>query len=257
MPASPRRPDLNFDRVADEYDRTRGGVERATGSAGDVAGHVLPGDVLEIGVGTAIVAHALLTTAPQIRRLAGIDISARMLAQARPRLPGRLVRGSAEQLPFADGRFDSVVGVHVLHLVPDLARTLTEVTRVLRPGGRLVALHGDPQQERDDDLSVATRGLRALRAVRDDSPGQVRTAAASAGLRCVVQHPASPRRSQHTPAELADLLVGRSWSALWSLDDEQFAATVQPMVDALRALPDQHRPRPQESRMTVSAFERR
>jgi SAM-dependent methyltransferase len=253
MPAG--RAEVSFDRVAAEYDETRGGAARAAASAGGVATHLLPGNVLEVGVGTGIVAKALLDKVSGVR-LVGVDISARMLAVATGRLPGRLVRGSAQRLPFPPGRFDDVVMVHVLHLVPDLATTLAEAARVLRRGGRLVAVHGAPVHDTDDELTEATRDLQALRDVRADTPTRVTTAAAAVGLRLVSQLEATPQRAAHSPAGLADSIERRSWSYLWAVDDAQWAATVEPVVARLRALPDPDRPRSQQGRMTVTVLER-
>jgi SAM-dependent methyltransferase len=247
-------PVFNFDRVAHEYDATRGGQERADACARDIAGHLPPGDALEIGIGTGIVAAALIAEAPHLRRYIGIDISADMLARAQQRLPGAVVRASALQLPFADARFDAVVAVHVLHLLPDLRAGLAEAARVLRPGGRMVALHGGPQHL-DDELGSATRSLH-IRAGRPDSADAVAAAAAQAGLRCVSQQPSSPRHTAHSPAELVDMITRRTWSYLWTVDDDTWAAEVEPVLAALRALPDPDRPRPQKIHMTVSVLER-
>jgi ubiquinone/menaquinone biosynthesis C-methylase UbiE len=249
-----RRGEINFDRVAAEYDATRGGVDRARAAARDVAGHLPTGDVLEIGVGTGIVAAALLGEAPQARRLVGVDISGEMLKRAQRRLPGSVLRASAQRVPFSDGQFHGVVAVHVLHVVSDITATLAEAARVLRPGGRVVAIHGEPQHP-DDELSDATRGLKAARSHRSDTPEAVRSAAHEAGLRCVEQHPTSPRTAQHSPAELADLIDRRSWSNLWALDDVEWQTHVAPVIEALRALPDQHRPRVQEARLTLTVLE--
>jgi len=46
--------------------------------------------------------------------------------------------GDAQSLPYADGSFDAVVLITVLGEIPDQDRALAEVTRVLRPGGRLI-----------------------------------------------------------------------------------------------------------------------
>ena len=250
------RHEINFDRVAHEYEETRGGTVRAQAAARDLAPHLPPGRALEIGVGTGIVGQAVLHEAPAVTEIVGVDISAEMLRLATPRLPGRLVRGAAQRLPFAAGTFDAMVAVHILHLVPDLGATLREAARVLRPGGRLVAVHGTPRHANDDEFAAATRSMVALRAARSDAPDAVRTAASAAGLHCHSQQDGSPRTSRHTPAELAELLVSRTWSSLWDLDDDQWRTHVQPAVDALRALPDQHRVRTQSSRTTVTVLER-
>lgn len=51
-----------------------------------------------------------------------------------------LVRGDASHLPFADGSFDSVCCYAALHMFPEPRRTLDEIKRVLKPGGRVTLL---------------------------------------------------------------------------------------------------------------------
>ncbi len=252
MPAT-QKP-VSFDRVAHEYDLTRGGSERARSCALDLIEHLPSGDVLEIGVGTGIVAEALRHELDRPCRIAGVDISAEMLNRARGRLPGTLVRASAQQLPFAAASFDAVIAVHVLHLVGDMQAALAEAARVLRPGGRVVTVHGE-REHPEDELGRATRGLRGL-GDRPDSRAAVAAAAAPAGLRLVAQHASLPQIGRHSPAELADLIRRRSWSSLWDLDEPTWRERVEPVLDALSALPDQDRPRVQEARGTVSALER-
>jgi SAM-dependent methyltransferase len=242
--------------VAAEYDSSRGGQARATAAARDLAAHLSGGELLELGVGTGIVAEALQREVAQLHRFAGVDISARMLHLARPRLPGGLLRTSADRLPLPDRQFDGVVAVHVLHLVTDLEATLAEAFRVLRPGGRMVALHGEPRHDQDDDLRRATRGLRALRPRSQDSAAAVRAVAQATGFDCLEQHDASPRIARHSPADLADLIARRSWSFLWSLDDQLWQRHVQPVIAALLALPEQDRPRVQSEWATVTVLQR-
>src|SRR5436309_8415582 len=74
-------------------------------------------------------------------RVIGLDPAWESLQRARQRAPrARLVRGSAEALPFRDGVFDTVVSGLVFCSVPDARRGLAEVGRVLRPDGRLCML---------------------------------------------------------------------------------------------------------------------
>jgi SAM-dependent methyltransferase len=70
----------------------------------------------------------------------GVDVSARLLDVARRRVPATpLTLGSVESLPYASGRFDAVVCCgSTLSFVDDPGRALTELGRVLRPGGRLL-----------------------------------------------------------------------------------------------------------------------
>jgi hypothetical protein len=138
---------------------------------------------------------------------------------------------------------------------PDLTTTLAEAFRVLRPGGRLVAVHAVPELS-DDDLAQATQPLRAFRSERPDSPAALRTAADGAGFRCLAQHPARPRITQHSPLDVAELIRRRVWSFLWHLTDAEWRTQVEPVLATLRDLPDQHRQRIQESRMTVTVLER-
>ena len=74
-------------------------------------------------------------------RVIGVEPSADALTRARQRAPGtRLVRATAEALPFGDGVFDTVVCGLVLCSVSDPSRALAELRRVLRSDGQLRAL---------------------------------------------------------------------------------------------------------------------
>lgn len=72
-------------------------------------------------------------------RTVGIDPTARLIDEARRRDPSGDYRvGNAEDLPFANNTFDLVVGYLVLMDIPDVATAIAEMTRVLKPGGRLL-----------------------------------------------------------------------------------------------------------------------
>jgi SAM-dependent methyltransferase len=68
-----------------------------------------------------------------------VDSSPRMVELAQARGVDAQV-GDVQELPFADGTFDTVVAAWMLYHVPDLDRGLAEVTRVLQPGGALIAV---------------------------------------------------------------------------------------------------------------------
>lgn len=96
----------------------------------------VPEDVLEIGCGPGEFAARLRDQLGV--HVVAVDLSPRMVELARARgLEARVA--DAEALPFADGMFDCAVANWVLHHVGELHRGLAEITRVLRPGGRLVA----------------------------------------------------------------------------------------------------------------------
>jgi ubiquinone/menaquinone biosynthesis C-methylase UbiE len=93
--------------------------------------------VLEVGGGTGDLGERLVRELGV--ELVEVDLSARMVDLMRARgLDARL--GDVQQLPFADGEFDCAVAAWMLYHVPDLDRGLRELVRVLRPGGRLVAV---------------------------------------------------------------------------------------------------------------------
>jgi ubiquinone/menaquinone biosynthesis C-methylase UbiE len=92
------------------------------------------GRTLDLGCGTG---RNFPLYGPEAR-VVGLDPAEPVLRRARrraPRVP--LVRASAEALPFRSGVFDTVVSGLVFCSVPDPARGLAEVRRVLQPGGRL------------------------------------------------------------------------------------------------------------------------
>lgn len=99
------------------------------------------GRVLEVSVGTG----RNLPFYPPDVTITGIELSPAMLAIARRRAAesGRAVdlrAGDAQALPFADASFDTVVCTLSLCTIPDHGQAITQMARVLRPGGRLLLL---------------------------------------------------------------------------------------------------------------------
>jgi len=97
------------------------------------------GNTLEVGIGTGL---NLPFYMPGVQ-LTGIDLSPAMLRIARARAHELrktvdIREADAHALPFADESFDSVVCTFSLCAIPDGRRALSEMTRVLRPGGRLL-----------------------------------------------------------------------------------------------------------------------
>ena len=92
------------------------------------------GRTLDVGCGTG---RGLRLYGPSAR-VVGLDPARASLVWARRRNPeARLVQASAEALPFLDGVFDTVASSLAFCSVPDPARGLAEVKRVLRPDGQL------------------------------------------------------------------------------------------------------------------------
>lgn len=109
------------------------GVRRWQRSLAELA----QGRVLEVGCGTG----QMLTMYPGSVELFGLDPNPDSLVRARRRAPqAGLLRASAEHLPFPDAWLDTVVSGLVFCSVPDPARGLAEIHRVLKPDGQLLML---------------------------------------------------------------------------------------------------------------------
>lgn len=97
------------------------------------------GRVIEIGIGSGL---NLPFYGRAVEEVIGVDPSAALLERAGRQGPWlgfrlRLLRQSAEHLPFDDGTFDCGVVSWSLCSIPDPVAALTELRRVLKPGGRL------------------------------------------------------------------------------------------------------------------------
>ena len=136
-----------FDRIAGLYDRmnsvmTAGLHHEWRRRAADLA-DLSPGDrALDVATGTGDLALELATRVAPDGEVVGMDFSERMLELARAKA-GALVRfesGNALALDYADGEFDAATVGFGARNFSDLQRGLSEMTRVVRPGGRVVVL---------------------------------------------------------------------------------------------------------------------
>ena len=124
--------------------------------------HDVKGEILEIGIGTGI---NLPYYPENIKALTAIEPSDAMRPRAKQRADatGRTVewhRGRGEQLPFDEGRFDTVVVVDVLCTVDNIDAVLGEAYRVLKPGGRLHFLeHGLSREDKIRKWQIRLNGL--------------------------------------------------------------------------------------------------
>ena len=99
------------------------------------------GDVLDIASGDGITAELL---APHARSMVCVDSSERVVDAAARRLRAfpnvSVVRGDMQALDLGEQRFDLVLMLHALTYADDPAKAVAEAARVLRPGGRLLAV---------------------------------------------------------------------------------------------------------------------
>lgn len=134
----------SYRRWAPVYDRTFGAITRA-GRARAV-GHINEGSgrVLEVGVGTGL---SLATYAPHLE-VTGIDYSPEMLAKAKAKVTEcglrqvvALRQMDARHLDFPDDKFDTVVAMYLVSVVPEPERVVAEMARVCRPGGEVLIVN--------------------------------------------------------------------------------------------------------------------
>lgn len=99
-------------------------------------------DLLDVACGWG---EFLAVHAPQVRHVAGIDISGEKAALARQRLADRIASGTAEvvqgdaaALPWKEGTFSAVTCMDAFAFFPAPEQVLAEILRVLRPGGRML-----------------------------------------------------------------------------------------------------------------------
>ncbi len=109
----------------------------APGMAFDAVAEVSPRRVLEVGAGPGELAARIRDELGA--EVVALDSSERMVELARERGVNAHV-GDVQELPFADGEFDCAVAAWMLYHVPDVQKAIAELARVLKPGGRLVAV---------------------------------------------------------------------------------------------------------------------
>ncbi|WP_103171113.1 class I SAM-dependent methyltransferase [Paracoccus sp. SY] len=134
----------SYARWAPIYDRTFGAVTNAGRHRATALLSEMGGSVLEIGVGTGL---ALRHYGPKVK-VTGVDYSAEMLEKARAKVDAEnlanvaaLYRMDARELAFPDNSFDHVAAMHVISVVPDPEKVMSEIARVVRPGGSVVIVN--------------------------------------------------------------------------------------------------------------------
>lgn len=143
------------DKVRDVYDGPQGAL---LATASMLSGHIAAGDrllrerhfdlrgakqILDVGSGAGQIAKHLLKYADIDAQLTCFDLSLEMMRRARARLkstaPRHLV-ADLTRLPFADGAFDCVTCGYVLEHLPEAHSGLSELSRVMRPGARMLLI---------------------------------------------------------------------------------------------------------------------
>lgn len=170
--------------VHDEYSELAGTYDRRwqryiDASARNTLAALAPRDgerILDVGCGTGQLLRRIAAQAPRAQ-LAGVDLTQAMLRQVDPRLADRL-QGDIRRLPLTDAVFDAVVVASVLQYLHELGPALSEVARVVRPGGRVVitAWDGDNRWMRLLRWWLKWRGKASVRLhTHADLAGALRT----------------------------------------------------------------------------------
>ncbi len=139
-----------FDSISGTYD----GLNRVISWGSDIkwrefvvekVAEIQPKKVLDVATGTGDLAIAL--TQINDLQVVGLDISEGMLAVGKEKIQKKnltnrieLVHGDSENLPFPDNHFDAVTVAFGVRNFENLEKGLSEIYRVIRPGGRLVVL---------------------------------------------------------------------------------------------------------------------
>ena len=138
---------MSHEQIARTFDQwvENGEAEHLQAQHGDVVAQVIPKmgiqpgmQTLEVGCGTGWATRILAAAAPGAGAV-GIDVSPKMIARAEElhdlTSRARYERAAFENLDFPDGKFDRVFSMEALYYSTDLAQTVSEIHRVLKPGG--------------------------------------------------------------------------------------------------------------------------
>jgi SAM-dependent methyltransferase len=211
--------DSHFDHIAGVYDASLPAhvVEHYVRKrAAFVLEICPPGSVLDVGCGTGALAQRLIGLG---YRVTGVDPSEGMLDVMRARRPEvRAVRASGTDLPFEPDSFDLVLSVATMHHIADaeaVRQTLAEMTRVTKPGGRILIWDHNPRNPYWSHLMARVpqdTGEERLVAARDLTAG---LAAAGAEVLSVQQLGMVPDFTPYRALRLAAALERRVERTPW------------------------------------------
>jgi ubiquinone/menaquinone biosynthesis C-methylase UbiE len=236
-------PRVNYDHIAPTYD-----ARYASGLYDDAEQALRafitvekPDSVLEVGCGTGFWLDVIRELAPSVY---GLDYSLEMLRKARAKDPGiRLVRATADVLPFRDQSFDLIFSVNAIHHFEEVDAFIAEARRLLRPGGALATFGMDPHHGRDSwyvyDFFPETR---AIDLARYPSSGKIADATLRSGfdsVECRVNGRFTASRLGQAVFEDPEL-QRRGCSQMALLTDAQYGAGIERIKSAIRnARPDE------------------
>ncbi|MBX6311823.1 MAG: class I SAM-dependent methyltransferase [Isosphaeraceae bacterium] len=173
------------------------------------------GTILDVGVGPGRIPIALCQADPKANVL-GIDLAAAMIDRARLNVAAaglsdriRLEWADAKALPYSDGSFEGVISNTILHHLPDPARAMAEMARLVAPGGTLLCrdLTRPGSAEALDQLVARYAGSEAP-AAQAMFAASLHAALALDEVRAIV-------RSLGLPEDAVVMTSDRHWTWTW------------------------------------------
>ena len=146
-----------FSRISGRYDlmndlMTLGMHRRWKRQTAALAAQGLSGPAIDVSTGTGDLALELARR-PGIEHAVGLDLLQGMVSRAKSKASTRgmsgsvtMIAGDALSLPFADNSFACATAGFSLRNMPDVRKALSEMVRVVRPGGRVVILELSPMK---------------------------------------------------------------------------------------------------------------
>jgi ubiquinone/menaquinone biosynthesis C-methylase UbiE len=226
---------VDYDAVAPRYDRRYESnyYDGVAAYLRQFVGTALDATIAEVGCGTG---HWLTELASDgFANVVGLDLSLGMLERARVALPSaRVVRGTADRLPWATASIDRVFCINALHHFRDPTAFMAECRRVLRSGGGFLTLAMDPHR-RTDQWWLYDYFPAALEADlrRFASTATIEHELAAAGFRDIAVDVAQHRSSERPFSEARGrgYFDRRYTSQLMVIDDADYEAGIQRMLE--------------------------